>query len=61
MIGIKIEKLCNNTWLRSHAKFCRIGDRIRINDIKDREYRVISMPIYDKDGKDWDLRLERIV
>jgi len=58
MINIKIEKLCNDVWLRSHAKFCRKNDIVRINDIKDKKYRVISNPIWSDELKDWDIKME---
>jgi len=64
MIKVKIEKLCksdsskDNSWILSHTRFCRIGDIVRINDIKEKMYKVISGPMWDTASKDWDLKLE---
>ena len=66
MIKVKIEKLCGdnnnynneNLWLLTHPKFCRIGDIVRINDVKNRFYKCISNAIWDTANKDWDIRLE---
>ena len=65
MIKVKIEKLCevdwkkNQTcWVLSHPRFCRIGDIVRINGIKNRFYKCVSNAIWDTANKDWDIGLE---
>jgi len=55
---IKIEKLCKNVWLTIHIKFCRIGDIVCINNMRDKQLKVISDPFWDESTKDWNLKME---
>ena len=57
MTGIRIEKLCGGSvWLRTHVKFCRSGDIIRINNCKDKVYKCVSNPVWSDVHKEWDIK-----
>lgn len=62
MINVKVEKLCKSNhkredaWLLSHVKFCRTGDIVRINGIKETIYKCVSDPIWSDEIKGWDMK-----
>lgn len=61
MVKLKIEKLHQKgklqLWVKTHAKFCRIGDIVRLNRNDEAIYEVISDPIWSDSAKDWDIKL----
>jgi len=55
----RVEKLCKkdykdeSSWLITHIKFCRKGDVVRIDGVKDKLYESVSDPIWKDVHKDW--------
>ena len=64
MGDIVLEKLCGSDykdeekWILTHARFCRMGDIIRIKNKKNILYTVDSLPTWLEKEAMWDIKLK---
>ena len=57
----RVEKLCKkeykneDSWVLTHIKFCKTGDVVRIDGVKEKLYESVSGPIWSDANKEWDM------
>lgn len=56
---IRIEKLCEGQhWVDSHVRFTKIGDIIKVKSIPEKQYKVLTEPIWAPAELMWTVDME---